>query len=181
MSYVAYCYSSVFLLNPVYTIQPVWQPCWTNSHCSSNRVVQPGLTTGCIRDTAHLSNRLSNGFDNRLNVCIHDTIPVVKPVWQQVVSCKRGISLSQLWALQKKRINRSRCRLDCGLRCYMVVQISHKNGKILTRRRVAAKDGFVFIELQRSNWVMWCSLHWHRRAKQYHVTKLNYSTIVQLL
>jgi len=31
----------------VYTIQPVpvWQPCWTNSHCSfnrlSNRVVQP--------------------------------------------------------------------------------------------------------------------------------------------
>jgi len=31
------------------------------------------LTTGCIHDTAVLSNRLSNGFDNRLNVCIHDT------------------------------------------------------------------------------------------------------------
>jgi len=67
-----------------------------------------------------LSNRLSNGFDNRLNVCIYDTTgcqsglttnltvglttgcivytniyPVVKPVWQpvwqQVVSCKRGL------------------------------------------------------------------------------------------
>jgi len=38
---------------------------------------QPGcttaLTTGYIHDTAVLSNRLSNGFDNRLNVCIHDT------------------------------------------------------------------------------------------------------------
>ena len=93
-------------LNPVYTIQsivkpvvqPVWQPCWTNSQCS---VVKPGcttgLTTGCIHDTAVLSNRLSNGFDNRLNVCLHDTAglqPVVKPVvqldWQPVVSCKRG-------------------------------------------------------------------------------------------
>ena len=45
---------------------------------------------------SRLSNRLSNGFDDRLNVCIHDT-PVVKPVWQlvwqQVVSCKRGFSI----------------------------------------------------------------------------------------
>jgi len=36
-----------------------------------------------------LSNRLSNGFDNQLNVCIHDIYtniqPVVKPVVQPVV------------------------------------------------------------------------------------------------
>jgi len=39
---------------------------------------------------------MSNRFDNRLNVCIHDTTgfivytniqPLVKPVWQPVVSC----------------------------------------------------------------------------------------------
>ena len=35
---------------------------------------------------SRLSNRLSNGFDNRLNVCIH--------VWQQVVSCKRGLRIN---------------------------------------------------------------------------------------
>jgi len=63
--------------------QPVWQPCWTNSHCSFNRlsrrVVGPttGLTTGFMHDTAmQLSNQLSNGFDNRLNVRIHDTTGV---------------------------------------------------------------------------------------------------------
>ena len=76
-----------------------------------------------LHDTTRLSNRLSNGFDNRLNVCIHDTTgcqtglttslttglttgcimytniypvvkPVVKPVWQQVVSCKRGFRVT---------------------------------------------------------------------------------------
>jgi len=64
-------------LYPVYTIQPLFvQP-----------VVKPGCTTGlttcCIHETAGwLSNRLSNGFNNRLNVCIRYTIqPVVKPVW----------------------------------------------------------------------------------------------------
>jgi len=35
-------------------VKPVWQPCWTNRHCSFNRVkrtesiVKPGCTTGCI-------------------------------------------------------------------------------------------------------------------------------------
>jgi len=47
-------------------VQPVWQPCWRNSHCSFNQlsnlvvfiqlVVKPRcttlLTTGCIHDTA---------------------------------------------------------------------------------------------------------------------------------
>ena len=61
---------------------------WTNSGCSFNTVVKPvvkpvvqrGLTTGwtnsAVRST-RLSNRLSNPFDkwfdNRLNVCLHDT------------------------------------------------------------------------------------------------------------
>jgi len=128
-------------------------------------VVQPGmttgLTTGCIHDTAVLSNRLSNGFDSRLNVCIHDTtgsqtglttsltrlsnrlsdpfdnrfnkrlyrvykhstscqvglkpvwqpgwmfvytiqpvvIPVVQPVWQSVVWCKRVLRGMREWLL----------------------------------------------------------------------------------
>ena len=84
-------------LNPVYMIQPVWRP-----------------AVSCKQT----SNRLSNGFDNRLNVCIRDTAgcqtgynpglttglttgcivyasiyPVVKPVRQQVVSCKRGFTV----------------------------------------------------------------------------------------
>jgi len=57
---------------------PVWQPCWTNSRCSfnrlSNRVVQPVW---------------------QLALCMIQ--PVVKRVWQpvnvwqQVVLCKRGL------------------------------------------------------------------------------------------
>jgi len=70
-----------------------------------------------------LSNRLWNPFDNRLNVCMHSTTgcqtrcqtglatgrttgciactyctniqPVVKPIWQPVVSCKRGIRITR--------------------------------------------------------------------------------------
>jgi len=84
------------VLSPVYTIQPVVKP-----------VVQPGLTTGCIHDTAVCQG---------LNVCIHDTTgcetglttPLttglkthcivytnIYPVWQQVVSCKRGFTLTR--------------------------------------------------------------------------------------
>ena len=84
--------------------QPVWQPCWTNSHCSFNR-----LSTGLYNRFdnwlytrySRLSNQLSNGFDNRLNVCIHDTTgceTVWQPVWEQVVSCKRGLMTTRLRA-----------------------------------------------------------------------------------
>jgi len=77
----------------------VQQPCWTNS-CSfnqlSNWVVQPvwQLLVYTIQPVV----KPTTGFDNQLNVCIHDTTgcmvytniqPVVKPDWQQVVSCKR--------------------------------------------------------------------------------------------
>jgi len=73
-----FVYMILSVVKPVW--QPVWQPCWTNSHCSfsrlSNRVVQPAVYT--IQPFVKLvckqtSNWLSNGFDNRLNVCIHDT------------------------------------------------------------------------------------------------------------
>jgi len=66
------------VLNEQLFVQPVVKP-----RCTT------GLTTGCIHDTA-----VCHGFDNRLNVCIHDTMttglttgcivytniyPVVKP------------------------------------------------------------------------------------------------------
>ena len=60
-----------------------WQPGWTNSQCSFNRVERTatfrstschaGLYNRLYTRYSQLSNRLSNGFDNRLNVCIHDT------------------------------------------------------------------------------------------------------------
>jgi len=103
------------LLNPVYTIQPVWQPAVSCKQTSNRlsvgyRVERTAVrSTGCqtmfvkpvwqtrfdnrverlatVRSTGcqtrlynYFDNRLytqysrlSNGFDNRLNVCIHDT------------------------------------------------------------------------------------------------------------
>jgi len=62
----------------VYTIQPVCQLCWTNSHCSFNH--STGCQTGLYnRFDNRLYTRysrlskLSNEFDNRLIVCMHDT------------------------------------------------------------------------------------------------------------
>ena len=66
-----------------------------------------GCTTGCQRGcTTRVDNRLNeqlfvqrgcqNRFDNRLDVCLHDTAgcqAVAQPVWQQFVSCKRGLIL----------------------------------------------------------------------------------------
>ena len=57
-------------------VQPVWQTCWTNSHCSfnrlSNRVVQPA-------------------WEPVWQPAVYTIQPVVKPVWQPVsqpaVSC----------------------------------------------------------------------------------------------
>jgi len=59
---------------------------------------------------SQLSDRLSNGFDNQLSVCIHDNrshnrlycvykyLPGCKTIWepvgQKVVSCKRGLRIS---------------------------------------------------------------------------------------
>ena len=61
------------IVKPVW--QPVWQRCWTNS-CSfnrlSNRVVQP-VWQSAVYTIQPVVKRLSIGFDNRLNVCIHNT------------------------------------------------------------------------------------------------------------
>jgi len=54
---------------PIYTIRPVWQPCWTNSHCSFNR----------------LSNRVVQPFWQPAVYTIQPVVkPVVKRVWQPV-------------------------------------------------------------------------------------------------
>jgi len=103
-------------------VQPVWQPCSTNSlfvqhGCQTmfvKPVVQPGLTTGWT----HSAVRSTRSFDNRLyRVYEHSTgcqtglatswmfvytiqpvvRPVVQPIWQPVVSCKRGLSITFLW------------------------------------------------------------------------------------
>jgi len=101
---------STRLSNRLYNL--VWQPCWTNSHCSFNRlsnpIVQPDwqptvytiqpFVKPVVKPVWQLVeclytryNRLLNRFDNRLNVCIHDTTGC-HLVWQQVVSCKWGLT-----------------------------------------------------------------------------------------
>jgi len=87
----------------VYTIQPVAQP-----------VVKPvEQPAACKRLNVELHesnmlnsyNRLNTRLDIRFNVCIHNTTgcpngcivytniqPIVQPVWQLVVLCKRGLS-----------------------------------------------------------------------------------------
>jgi len=62
-----------------------------------------GLTTGCIHNTAvcqtGLTTRLTTGLTT--GCIVHTNIyPVVKlvwqPVWQQVVSCKRGLTVNRV-------------------------------------------------------------------------------------
>jgi len=78
-------------LNPVYTIQPVVK-----------LVVQPDFTTGWTN--SHCSfNRLSNR--------------VVQPDWQQVVSCKRGFTITshvRLFRFARERILANICVTDCN-------------------------------------------------------------------
>jgi len=103
-------------------VQPPWQPVWQPAVYT----IQP-VDNWLYTRYSRLSNRLSNWFDNRLNVCIDDTTgcqtglttglatgcivytniqpavkPVWQPVWQQVVSCKRGFS------------KRFACQLQCS-------------------------------------------------------------------
>jgi len=62
---------STRLSNQLYN--PVWQPCWTNSHCSFNRGVQPVWQPAVYKIQPFCQTVCSTQFDNRLNVCIHDT------------------------------------------------------------------------------------------------------------
>jgi len=77
-------------------VQPVWQPavsCKQTSNRLSNRfdnrveraaVRSAGCQTG-------LYNRIDNGVGNRL-YRVYKHLPGWQPVWQQVVSCKRGLT-----------------------------------------------------------------------------------------
>jgi len=51
-------------------------------------VVKPGCITGCIHDTSVCQTSFTTGC-----IIVYTNIyPVVKPVWQPVVSCKRGFT-----------------------------------------------------------------------------------------
>jgi len=73
--------------------QPVWQPCWTNSHCSfnrlSNRVVQPVWQLAVYKIQLVVKPAVKRMF-------VYTIQPVVKTVWQPVVSCKRGFRIAPL-------------------------------------------------------------------------------------
>ena len=55
-------------------------------------VCTTGLTTGCIHDTAVCQTGCQTGLTTGW-MFVYTIQPVVKPVWQQVVSCKRGLTV----------------------------------------------------------------------------------------
>jgi len=72
----------------------VWQSCWTNTLFVQSVVkpgCTPGLTTGCIHDTAVCQTGCQTGLTTSW-MFVYTIQPVVKTVWQQVVSCKRGFT-----------------------------------------------------------------------------------------
>jgi len=84
----------------VITIQPVVKPVVTGLTTVLNEqplfvqpVVKPGcttgLTTGCIHDTAICQTGCQMGLTTGW-IFVYTIQPVVKPVWQQIVSCKQG-------------------------------------------------------------------------------------------
>jgi len=86
----------------VCTIQPVVNPVvkriWTvlnEQPLFVQPVVKPGYTTGltagCIHDTAVCQTGCQTGLTTGC-IVYTNIYPVVKPVWQQVVSCKRGFT-----------------------------------------------------------------------------------------
>ena len=116
------CWIPVYTIQPV--VKVAWQPAVSCIQPVVKSVVQPGLTTGwtnsgCLfnlveRTVAVRSTRLSNRFDSwlyRVNkhptgrqtgftigwMFVYRIQPVVKPVWQPVVSCKRGITQAGLY------------------------------------------------------------------------------------
>jgi len=71
------------------------------------QVVQRGLTTGWMNSCSFntvvkpVVKPVWQPFDNRLDVCLHDTAvvnPVVEPVWQPAVSCKRGFKVCRSYS-----------------------------------------------------------------------------------
>jgi len=103
------------LLYPIYTIQPVVNrfdnrvertaPCSFNrsierTNCSFNTVVKPvvqsGLTTSCIHDTAGCQTGCQTGLTTGW-MFVYTIQPVVKPAWQPVVTCIQ--TFNRLWQL----------------------------------------------------------------------------------
>ena len=81
-------------------------------------------------------------IDNRVNVCIHDTTgcqtglttgcivytniqPVVKPVWQPVVSCKRGFKIAVCQLVFTRIQNESPCSRFCQWSIGILSHISY--------------------------------------------------------
>jgi len=79
--------------------QPVWQPCWTNS-CSFNRL------------SKRVVQSVDNGFDNRL-YRVYKHLPGCQtdwqPVWQLVVSCKRGLKVDNTSVRSIRRHSANNC------------------------------------------------------------------------
>jgi len=75
-----------------------------------------GLTTGCIHDTAVCQTGCQMGLTTGW-MFVYTIQPVVKPDWQQVVSCKRDFNLTMklctnfLSTLPLKTLATSSCRL----------------------------------------------------------------------
>jgi len=65
--------------------QPVWQTAVSCIQPVVKPIVQPDLTTDWTNSGCSFNTVVNNLFDNRLDVCLHDT-----DCWQPVVSCKRG-------------------------------------------------------------------------------------------
>ena len=93
-------------LYPVYTIQPVvkpvvqlvWQPavsCKQTSNRLWDRFDNHVERTATVRSTGYQTG-LYNRFDNRL----YTRYNWLSTVWQQVASCRRGFSISQLTNLR---------------------------------------------------------------------------------
>jgi len=85
--------------------QPVWQPGASCIQPFVKAVVNPFWQPVELTNSGCSFNRLYNWFDNRLDVCLHDRPlqPDVKPVWQSVVSCKRGIrKMLRKWSVQHR-------------------------------------------------------------------------------
>jgi len=125
-------------------VQPIWQPA-ASCKQTSNRVEQ----TATVRSTG-CQTGLYNRFDNRLytqysrlsnrlsNSCmlVYTIQLVVKPVWQQVVSCK--------WGLRKHRSSAQPCYLGLHGVCSVIKAVRPRWENLEHREVVAAVSEQLF-------------------------------------
>jgi len=81
--------------NRLYRVNKHPTGCQTGCHTG----LTTGLTTGCIHDTTDCQTGLTTGLTTGC-IVYTNIYPVVKPdwqpAWQQVVSCKRGLSITTI-------------------------------------------------------------------------------------